>query len=201
MIKKLSRYRSYSDETLVSMMILSDRRAFAEIYDRHWRKLYNETYKRLQNIELIEEVIQDVFSNLWTSRGKRNIQNIYPYLLTAVRYQVFMLYKKGRAMPAFEEPLEHIALSSLQADTLFAAKEVKGCVTVWMSMQPEKRREVFKLKYYDEKSTREISSELGIAQKTVQNQLITSFTSLRDFISKAMVVVNASPIWSLLRMH
>jgi len=194
MIRRLPKYRTYDDAYLVFLMMESDRRAFDEIYERYWKRLYNDTYKRLKSIEKIEEIVQDVFSNLWTSRGKRNIQTIYPYLLTAVRYQVFMLYKKGKATPEFEEPLEHMILSSLQADSLFAEKELKGCIRVWMTMQPDKRRAIFQMKYVDEKSTREISEILGISQKTVQNQLLTSFSSLREFLGKAMIILSVCPV-------
>lgn len=194
MINRLTKYRIYDDVQLVSLLVEGDRDAFDEIYERYWKRLYNDTYKRLKSMEKIEEIVQDVFSNLWTSRGKRNIQNIYPYLLTAVRYQVFMLYKKGKATPEFEEPLEHMVLSSLQADSLFNEKEIKGCIGLWMTMQPDKRRAIFQMKYMDEKSTREISTMLGISQKTVQNQLITSFSSLRDFLKKAMIILTLYPL-------
>jgi len=193
MISKITQYRSYEDVQLVTLLMEGDRLAFDEVYERYWKKLYNDTYKRLKSIEMIEEIVQDVFSNLWSSRGKRNIQNIYPYLLTSVRYQVFMLYRKGKATPEFEEPLEHMILSSLQADSLFNEKELRGCISVWMALQPDKRRAVFQMKYVDEKSTREISEILGISQKTVQNQLLTSFSSLRDFLSKVMIMLTILP--------
>jgi len=193
MISKITQYRSYEDVQLVTLLVEGDRLAFDEVYERYWKRLYNDTYKRLKSIEMIEEIVQDVFSNLWSSRGKRNIQNIYPYLLTSVRYQVFMLYRKGKATPEFEEPLEHMVLSTLQADSLFNEKELKGCIAIWMALQPDKRRAVFQMKYVDEKSTREISEILGISQKTVQNQLLTSFSSLRDFLSKAMIILTVWP--------
>jgi RNA polymerase sigma factor (sigma-70 family) len=194
MISKITGYRSLEDYQLVSLIMEGDRLAFDEVYERYWKRLYNDTYKRLKSIEMIEEIVQDVFSNLWSSRGKRNIQNIYPYLLTSVRYQVFMLYKKGKSVPEFEEPLEHMVLSTLQADSLFNEKELKGCIAVWMALQPDKRRTVFQMKYMDEKTTREISEILGISQKTVQNQLLTSFSSLRDFLSKAMIILSVCPL-------
>jgi RNA polymerase sigma factor (sigma-70 family) len=194
MISKISSYRSLEDSKLVSLIMEGDRLAFDEVYERYWKRLYNDTYKRLKSIVMIEEIVQDVFSNLWSSRGKRNIQNIYPYLLTSVRYQVFMLYKKGKSTPVFEEPLEHMVLATLQADSLFNEKELKGCVSMWMALQPDKRRAVFQMKYIDEKTTREISETLGISQKTVQNQLLTSFSSLRDFLSKVMIILSVCPL-------
>lgn len=97
--------------------------------------------------------------------------------------------KKGKTAPIFEEPLEFIALDSLQADSLLNVKELQACIKLWMSLQPEKRGEIFRLKYVEDLTTREISEILGIAQKTVQNQLRTSFASLRDFLSKLMILL------------
>lgn len=189
MSPKLAAFRSFSDTDLISYLKEGEKTAFDVIYDRYWKKLYNDTYKRLRRQEQVEEIIQDVFTDLWTKRANRNIENLYGYLLTSVRYQVYMLYKKGKTAPIFEEPLEFIALDSLQADSLLNVKELQGCIKVWMSMQPEKRGEIFRLKYVEDLTTREISEILGIAQKTVQNQLLTSFASLRDFLSKLMILL------------
>lgn len=190
MIRKITNYRSYADSQLVSLIQEGDRLAFDEVYERYWKRLYNDTFKRLKSIEMIEEIVQDVFSNLWSTRASRKIQNIYPYLLTAVRYQVFILYKKGKSTPVFETPLEHMALSTLQTDSLFNEKELRGCIAIWMVMQPEKRRVIFQMKYINDQSTKEISEILGISQKTVQNQLLTSFASLRDFLGKMMILLS-----------
>lgn len=189
MSPKLAAFRSFSDTDLISYLKEGEKTAFDVIYDRYWKKLYNDTYKRLRRQEQVEEIVQDVFTDLWTKRANRNIENLYGYLLTAVRYQVYMLYKKGKTAPIFEEPLEFIALDSLQADSLLNVKELQGCIKVWMSMQPEKRGEIFRLKYVEDLTTREISEILGITQKTVQNQLLTSFASLRDFLSKLMILL------------
>ncbi|WP_158797420.1 RNA polymerase sigma factor [Pedobacter sp. L105] len=190
MISKLANYTSFTDAELIAYLRESDRGAFDEIYERYWKKLYNETFKRMRRIEVVDEIVQDVFSDLWTKRGSRKIDSLYPYLITALRYQVFMVYRRGQAGPEFIEPLEHIALADLQADSLLNEKELKGCIAIWMSLQPEKRRVIFQMKYMEERSTKEISEILGISQKTVQNQLLTSFASLREFLSKLMILIS-----------
>jgi RNA polymerase sigma factor (sigma-70 family) len=190
MIRKIINYRSYKDAQLISLIQEGDKLAFDEVYERYWKRLYNDTFKRLKSIEMVEEIIQDVFSDLWVKRASRKIQNVYPYLLTAVHYQVFMAYKKGKTAPIFEAPLEHMALSSLQTDSLLNEKELKGCIAIWMTLQPEKRRAIFEMKYMNDQSTKEISDILGISQKTVQNQLLTSFTNLRGFLSKLMILIS-----------
>ncbi|WP_158797483.1 RNA polymerase sigma factor [Pedobacter sp. L105] len=186
----MTSYRKFTDAELVISFKLGDKIAFDEIYERYWKKLYNETFKRLKRMEIVEEIVQDVFTDLWQKREVKEIDNLYPYLLIAVRYQVYSNYKKGKSTPQFEEPLEHMALSHLQADSLLNLKDLKGCIAIWLAMQPAKRAEIFRLKYMEEYSTREISVMLGISIKTVQNQLLTSFASLRDFLNKLMIILS-----------
>jgi len=190
MLLKLALYRNLTDHELVTSFKQGDKFAFDEMYERYWKKLYNETFKRLKKMEIVEEIVQDVFTDLWEKRDTKVIENLYPYLVTSVRYQVYSNYRKGKSMPEFEEPLEHMALSNLQADSLLNVKELKGCIAIWMSLQPAKRAEIFRLKYMEEYSTREISVMLGISVKTVQNQLLTSFASLREFLNKLMIIMS-----------
>jgi len=178
-----------SDSELLLSIKSGDKAAYGEIYERYWRKLYNETYKRLKDTKRVEELVQDIFIDLWVSRERKVIAHLENYLLIAVRYAVYTDFRRTKSLPNFEEPLEHIALSDLQADSLLNIKDIKGCIATWLSMQPEKRAEIFRLRYLEDFSTREISLVLGISQKTVQNQLITAFQSLRILLKKLMALL------------
>ncbi|WP_367867191.1 RNA polymerase sigma factor [Pedobacter sp. WC2423] len=190
MLLKHVTYSSWNDAQLVASMIAGDKAAFDEIYERYWTKLFNESFKRLKNMEQVEELVQSVFMDLWLKKEKKKIENIYGYLIIAVRYQVYILYRKGLTLPEFEEPLEHMALSSLEADTLFNEKEIRNYIAVWLAMQPEKRGEIFRMKFMEEMTTRQISEKLGVSQKTVQNQVLISHASLKQFLERLMVLMS-----------
>lgn len=175
-----------TDDELKSLLIQGSEAAFDEIYSRFWKKLYNEAYKRLHNPEQSEEIVQDIFIDLWTKRTQKEIDNLAAYLFTSVRYQVFMLYNKTQKLPYFEEPLDYIALSSEEADSGCFEKDLIAAVQNWLDQQPEKRREIFRLRYLEEMTTKEISEHLNISQKTVQNQLNTAQDSLRSSVSKLL---------------
>ena len=189
MSSRISTYRTMTDAELYALLKDSDKIAFDQIYIRYWKKLFDDSFKRIRSAEVIEEIVQDVFADLWVKREAKEILNLYPYLLTCVRYKIFALYRKGKTAPAFEEAAEGIALSSLQADSLLHEKELKGCIALWLGLQPAKRGEIFRLRYIEELSTREISIMLNITQKTVQNQLITANGNLKKFLEKMMVIL------------
>ncbi len=83
-----------------------------------------------------------------------------------------------------------MAYYNINADTMLNEKELRGCVAIWLGMQPVKRAEIFRLKYMEDIGTRQISVILNISQKTVQNQLLNSYASLRKFLSKMMVALS-----------
>lgn len=178
-----------SDADLYLSMKSGNRAAYCEIYERYWKRLYNETYKRLKDPARVEELVQDVFLDLWLSRDRKEIDHLEKYLVGSARFAVCTNYRRTRNVPSFVEPLEHMALSNLDADSLLNIKQIKSCIAVWLSMQPQKRAEIFRLRYMEDLSTREISKILGISQKTVQNQLITSFANLRDFLKKLVMLL------------
>lgn len=177
-----------ADDALVTMLMDGSEAAFDLIYERYWKKLYNEAYKRLNDSSDSEEIVQDVFVDLWNKRENRQIDNLRGYLLGAVRYQVFAVYHKRKNLPAFEEPLDYMAFSSDDADSGYMRDELLASIHLWLETQPEKRREIFRLRYLEGLSTLEIAEQLDISRKTVQNQLNTSQQSLRESIGRLLAI-------------
>lgn len=177
---------SFRDDELVILLVEGNEAAFSEIYERYWLKLYNESHKRLKDEELCADIIQDVFAGLWLNRGDRKIENLSAYLFTAVRYRVFTLYKRGKNLEAFSAPVEFMVASVSDPDSIFFEKEIRECIKIWLNMQPEKRKQVFIMKFGQDLSTREISEILHVSQKTVQNQFTTSLKLLRLHLGKIM---------------
>jgi len=167
----------------------SDEAAFSEIYERYWLKLYNESYKRLKDETLCADVIQDIFVDLWLNRADRKIENLAAYLFTAAKYRIFSLYKKEKIMGAFTEAIEFIEASAADPDSFFFEKEIRECIEIWLNMQPEKRKQVFAMKFCQDMSTREISEILQVSQKTVQNQFTTSLKQLRVHLGKIITLL------------
>lgn len=182
-------FNSYCDNELLALLTQDDEGAFSEIYDRYWLKLYNESYKRLKDKALCADIIQDIFADLWLNREHKKIENLAAYLFTAVRYRIFSLYKKEKMMGVFTDSIEAMAAAVSNPDSVFFEKEIRECIALWLNMQPEKRRQVFNMKFAQDLSTREISELLHVSQKTVQNQFTTSIKQLRLHLEKIMFLL------------
>nr|WP_262898165.1 sigma-70 family RNA polymerase sigma factor [Niastella soli] len=165
------------------MLAQGDRVAFDAIYDRYWQVMYQPAYKRLRNKTQCQEIIQDVFIDLWLRRGQVEINNIKAYLLTAVRFQIYKAVPKEKASPTFFELHEAAHVSFSGAETNLIEKEFMRFVKSWINVLPEKRRRMFLMHIEDNLSTKEIANRLRVSQKTVQNQVGTAMQGLRVHIA------------------
>jgi len=181
-------FSSLTDLELLEYLKQDFQPAFEELYERHWLSLYNIAYKRLKDKETCQDVVHDVFADLWDKRKVYQIQNLLPYLHTAVRNKIYRLLSKGHATAHFVEPFENMAVSSLTADSFFEEKELRKLMLFWMDTLPAKRREIFRLRFIEDRSTKEISELLKISQKTVQNQLLMAVNGMKINLSKVLVL-------------
>lgn len=176
-------YANLTDPELLLLIRGSNYSAFDELYERHWLSVYNVAYKRLKNRDLSKEIVQDIFVDIWNKRTIKKISDLLPYLHTAVRYKIYTLLSKNRTLPHFVEPFEAMALSSYNADTDFKKEELDQILNNWLKTLPAKRSQIFKLHFFDDLSTKEISIQLNIPQKTVQNHLNLARHDLKDYLS------------------
>ncbi len=180
-------YTKLTDDELYGLMKYGDSTAFNAIYERHWGEVYNAVYKRLMNSNQAEEIVQDIFSELWRTRATKSIGNLKNYLRVTGKYQVYAIYRREKNNPKFEEALEGIGIrDTLQADSPQNEKDLKSMISAWITTQPPKRRQIIHLGFNKEMGTKDIALKLGISRKTVQNQLLTAKAALKEYIRKMM---------------
>lgn len=178
-----------TDSELLILLRENNNFAFEELYNRHWLSLYNVAYKRLKDEETCKDIVHDVFAWLWDKRHVHDIAHLLPYLHTAVRNKIYTLLSQGYSTAHFIEPFETMTLSHLKADSVLEENDLRQMVGLLIDTLPTKRRKIFRLRFLEERSTREISKLLNISQKTVQNQILNSVSMLRNNISKLLPVV------------
>ena len=184
-------FSNFTDSELLEKIKLDNHSAFGELYRRHWKFLFNSAFKRLPEEEVCKDIIQDVFADFWLRRNKLEIEKIGAYLYTAVRFQVLKYFSRNSVSVHFIQPLEDILDASISADYKIKEKEFGILMKSWMESQPEKRLAIYKMHVYEEFSTKEIATRLSVSQKTVQNQLGTSFKSLRAKMASFLSVLSA----------
>lgn len=168
----MKNFKAYSDEGLLKLLKQQELGAFEEIYLRYWRKLYSAAYKRLMSRETAEEIVQDIFTSLWVNRHTAEIDVLSSYLITAVKYKVINNLEREMSRRQYAEAqiqASHTADNSTEETVLL--NELNSALEKEIQKLPPKRKQIFKMSREDHLSIKEVASNLGISEKTAENQL------------------------------
>ncbi len=185
----MSNISSLSDEKLIELLRENRQaeQAFAEIYERYWQKLTSLAIFKTNSKETATEIVQEIFVKLWENRLQSSIQQLESYLFTALKYQIISHLRTviaNRKIVDFQliEPQTH------SQETL-TAEVLKRTIEKTISQLPDKTQLVFRLSRYEEKSHKEISSQLDISEKSVEYHITQSLKLLREHLKDFLVLV------------
>jgi len=184
------------DDQLLLEMRENDRGAFEKIYNRYWSKLYLSAYNILRDKQSSEDIIQELFIQLWLKRNHQNIDNLKSYLFTAIRFQVFKAIRDGKVQYELRSEALEIA-SSDDIESLLTEKDINRRLDESIKLLPERCREIFILSRMEHLSIREIAARLDVAPKTVENQITIALKKIRANMGDLMfwAIVLLADIW------
>jgi RNA polymerase sigma-70 factor (family 1) len=192
----MSSYSHQTESSLTALLRDGDEAAYIEIYRRNWKRMYNSAYKRIKDRCQCEDLVQNVFTDLWERRKEVQIGNLQAYLYTAVRFQVIKFSTRSANVSSFAEVMDHTIVTATGADAPLLETELHELFRLWIATLPEKRREIFQLHYLENLPTDKIADMLGISQKTVQNQLAVASNALRTQLIQILLVYMSLRLYS-----
>jgi RNA polymerase sigma-70 factor (family 1) len=183
-----------NDAAKLSALKTGDQNAFADIYRAHWKNLYHNALRRLGDEDQAKDIVQDVFVQLWSRRETLEISNLEAWLQTAIRYRVYNAVAHEKVNDTYFQHLAAGDISSPAPDENLHCAELEYRFSRAVDQMPEKRREIYQLRFEQELSTQHIADRLNITQKTVQNQLTKAVHYLKitlgsTFLSIALALL------------
>ena len=167
-----------SNEDRLLKAIKLDKTSFDQIYKQYWSKLYIYAFNVLQEKKICEDIVQEIFIDLWAKRDNVQITDLNSYLYQSVKYQIFNHFRKSKYK---KQLLIKFNLMNTQngIDELYEEKELNVQLKDIISKLPKQRRIIFKMSRYDGLSNKEISENLNISLQTVKNQISKSLKFIR----------------------
>lgn len=189
-------YKSLPDELLLVYLRTGDELAFRAIYQRYWKKLYSIARRKIESVEIVEEIVQDIFLKLWERRSTLGIEQLEAYLITSVRYAAINHIKSAIIHEKYADYVVDFSSEAVNTtDEQLQLNELMSVVEKQLSDLPDKTRQIFRLNRLEHQSIKEISSRLKVPERTVEYHLSQAIKMLRvylrDYLS-ALVCVSLS---------
>ena len=178
-----------SEDEIIYRLKNDDKKALTLVYNTYWKPLFLSSYNLLKNKELCEEIIQDVFVDLWNNRDKIQIKiSLNSYLYACTRYKVFAQFRKQKMIRVeLYENLEK-RFQYATPETKMMHKELVAQIDTVVKLLPPKCQNVYKLSRYEQLSHKEIAKQLNISTKTVENHISFALRALRNALGPMLSV-------------
>jgi len=181
---------SLSDKQLFLAISNGSHESFRQFFDIYERRVYGFLFKLLCSHEDAEEVSQIVFIKIWENRATKNLNlSLDAWVFQIARNCALNLLHQRVRKLLFERQLIENFKESEDGEAAFIENDLRRHIDSLITHIPERRREIFKLRYEKELSYKEISEKLGISENTVNVQLNRTLNYLRQQLGKELWAV------------
>jgi RNA polymerase sigma-70 factor (ECF subfamily) len=179
------------DATLVRRLLQQDVNAFEQLYDRHSRQVYALVLRILQQASTAEEVVQDVFLQLWRNAAAYDAERgpFVPWLLTLARNraldQLRLKSERQRRREEQTEELPPVVTSPPEyEEEIDERRRVERVRALMSDLLPQQKRAI-ELAYFEGLSHSEIADKLQEPLGTVKSWIRNGLLRLKEGLQTA----------------
>lgn len=185
----------HDEKELMAQISAGNVRAFEKLFHRYFQKLHNVAYNRIGSAAVADDLVQDVFADIWKNRASLSIRvSLDAYLYQAVKNKVLKFirhrnvrekeeyvkrirdeYYESKAFPGSDEILEH--------------EELNGLIRAHLDQMPEKTQNIFFMSRNEHCTHHEIAEQLNCSPKTVEYHIGKVLKHLRVSLKNYMTIL------------
>jgi RNA polymerase sigma-70 factor (family 1) len=175
------------DKIIINKLKDGDVLSFDNIFRKYNKKVYYFALSYLKNKEEAEDVVQEVFMNLWRHRDQINEYYVFSKYLFKIAYNATC--KKFREQASDQKRIE-VALRNIFIEDNSTILDIEynnliECANFHIEKLPRRQKNIFLLSINDQLTTEQIAKQLNISKKTVENYLAMAKTSIRKALFAA----------------
>jgi RNA polymerase sigma-70 factor (ECF subfamily) len=181
---------STKDESiLVQSLSRGNLLAFNALYNLYSRHLYRFALAYLKSEEEAEELVQEVFTIIWEKRAALKEELSFKSFLFTIAFNIIRKHFRKRASllnylkSGLNSDLDIQTSQKITYDSLFQF------ISRLVNLLPQRRKEIFIKSRFEGLTIKEISEDLNISHKTVENQLTDALKFIRTNIKSEYIPI------------
>ncbi|NJL41677.1 MAG: sigma-70 family RNA polymerase sigma factor [Leptolyngbyaceae cyanobacterium RM2_2_4] len=177
---------SSEEAELLIRIAQKDQVALSRLYDRYARVIYGVAFKILGSAEETEEVVLDVFSQVWRTAHRYNPAqgrvDAWLFMITRSRSldRLRVIQRLAKAVAASTDAIQaHSLSSSITPGEDLLIRERRDRILAALAQLSEDQRKVLELAYYKGLTHVEIAAQTGASLGTVKTRIRLGLSKLR----------------------
>lgn len=170
------------EANLIERICSGDENAMADMYDRYSGIIYGVALRVLGNTSAAEDVLQEVFLQLWRNPQAfdANRGRLAPWLAVIARNRAIdYLRKRPR-----EERIEEVTISTqVNLEDEAALRQVIAKIRTVMGQLPQEQRRALEMAFFEGMTHVEIAAKTGEPLGTIKTRIRTGLMAVRRAFS------------------
>ena len=175
-----------NDHNYKSLIANGDQKKFSQMMELTSEELLWFAIGFLKNKEIAEEIVSDVYVNIWNNRTRlEKINNLKSYLFVSVRNGCLSHLRKvkNEKIISIDSVNEYSFLPVEGPEDSLIEKEIIEQIYAAIETLPCKCKLVFTLAKINGFKYREIAEVLGVTEKTVNNHLVLAVKKITELLN------------------
>ena len=174
-----------ADEVLIERIAGGDKLAMQVLFARHHVRVYRFVLRLVRNEATAEDLISDVFLDVWRQAGKFEGRSaVSTWLLSIARFKALSALRKQQEEELDDETAGQIEDQADDPETALAKKDKGAIMRECLTALSTEHREVIDLVYYHEKSVEEVAEIVGIPAATVKTRMFYARKKLSELLKE-----------------
>ena len=175
-----------------------DEKALSLLLNEYHNYLMVVGLRYLSDKQRVEDVIHDVFADLWQRKNAVEISvGVKSFFRGAVINKCLAIIRKDSRMDYVENHNSTLPANQASPDQIVDHDNLKKIIDNIVDDLPEKCQAVFRMSRYEGKSHQEIADTLGISKKTIENHMTKALKTLKSELKRKELL---SIIFILIKM-
>lgn len=169
------------EKELYRKLKAGDEKAFKTIFLKYYPSLCHFAFHFLNDREIAEETVQDLFVKIWEKRETINIESsIKHYLFRSVKNQILNQIQHEKIKKQYADRIKESFQKETNPESYFLEVDLVDKIEKSIESLPPKRKEIFRLSRENGMKYQEIAEKLNISVKTVEAQMGLALKYLRE---------------------
>ncbi len=160
--------------------------AFRDLFDQYGKKLFSFSLAYLKNPQEAEEIVQEVFLKIWKMREELLPEKSFDsYIFTITKNAVLNIIRKSKSEQVYLNYAKLHPGKDVLLDEELDFKELEKVYKSSIEQLSPRRKEIFVLSREQNLTNAEIAKKLGISVKTVENQVTSALSEIKNILRSA----------------
>lgn len=169
------------NDTMTSPQLIADS------YERYRSSVYLYIYRKVNNKEEAEDLSQDVFVRLMDYKQMLRPDTVKFFIYAISRNLVndyLRRYYKKQEVTSYIYDVVKVAHDEVESGVV--ANDLLACEKNRVALLPQQRRKIYVMSRFEDKSVTDISEELNLSRRTVENHLFIGRKEVREYLKRCI---------------